>query len=881
MKLVFLITFLMIGACSTPSKKVTFGPNKATLTEDYANYRFKQIKNVNYVLDFDLTSPDNSYSGKSSILFDVNHLEKNLRLDFHEGEVKSVSVNGQLQKPEYNGTYLTLNSDQLKMGANRVEVSFVHKYSKDGAGFHRFKDPEDQKVYTYTNLEPYKANRVFPCFDQPDLKATYTMKVKAPNNWSVITSVRESQVSKEKGFKTWSFPKSQKFSTYIWSLHAGEYASWSWNKGKYPLRLFVRKSLAKYVKTKDWFPVTDKGFEYFEKYFGVEYPYKKYDQIIVPEFNSGAMENVAAVTFSEYYVDKGVKTRGKRRSLASVILHEMAHMWFGNLVTMKWWNDLWLNESFATYTANLALAAVTEFKGEAWHYFHRTKNWAYWEDQLPTTHPIEAVVPDTQQALANFDGITYGKGAASLKLLHYNIGDTAFQKGLEKYFKTYAVQNTELKDFVGSLEQASGQNLKDWRKKWLQTASVNTVAVDLNCKDGRVSSLGLSQSYIKDHPVLRPHSLQMAMFSLNSEKQPELTSTYKVSFSGKSTTVSQAVGQPCPDIVFPNYGDYGYFKVQMDQRSLKTLVDVLPNVKDSFLRGMYFQALWKMVRDAKLDIYSFSKIFKNNLAKEENELILGNMKYFSESIFYYLPKETAAEKKYFENFVSDLEKTAWSKLKVASASSEAQKNWYSFYSLVARTPWGLKNLEALLAGRQKLKGFTIDPSKRWKIIYQLNRFNYKGAQVLISKELARDKSSSGKKMALKAQAVIPSWDNKLEFLEKMTNKDSKYSFDQFRGLSSSLFPSGQEELRQKYQSQFFEKLKYFDKEKQSQFSRAFARLGPDECLFDSQGQLKNFLKNNSHLKPGTQKVLKVRLSENARCRNIKKLAQEKKSNMKL
>ena len=287
MPLFLSILILVITSCASAPKVASFGPQKSTLTEDYANYRFNQINNVKYDLYFDLNKTDESFSGEANIYFNVKHLNSDLRLDFHEGTIQSLMVNNTNIQATKGDAYTLLPVKNLKLGTNHIVVSYTHKYSKDGRGFHRFKDNEDGRVYTYTNLEPYKANRVFPCFDQPDLKATYKMTVKAPKEWSVITSVMESDVKTFENHKLWTFPESQKFSTYIWSLHAGPYTSWSWNKGKYPLRLFVRQSMAKYVKLNDWFPVTDQGFEFFEKYFGTDYPYLKYDQVIVPEFNSG------------------------------------------------------------------------------------------------------------------------------------------------------------------------------------------------------------------------------------------------------------------------------------------------------------------------------------------------------------------------------------------------------------------------------------------------------------------------------------------------------------------------------------------------------------------------------------------------------------------
>ncbi|MGH8548721.1 MAG: M1 family metallopeptidase, partial [Methylococcales bacterium] len=362
-------------------------PAAKNLSQDVAVDRSGRVEEVRYQLFFKLDGVEKEYRATETLQFDLRDNNQPLTLDFSDGKIVKLQVNGrEVPNFEYNQYFLTLTPAALAVGPNSLMIEFNHSYSSTSAGLYRFKDPEDGRVYLYTDLEPYNANSVFPCFDQPDLKARYAVTAEVPSEWTVISNTREESVTPlDAKRSTWTFPETGPFSTYVFSLHAGEYQAWKSNAERIPLRLFARHSLAKYVDAEEWFRITQQGLQFYQNYFSYPYPFKKYDQLLVPDFNHGAMENVASVTFSERLVQKGKSTRDEREARASVILHEMAHMWFGDLVTMKWWDDLWLNETFATYLSSLASYEATEFK-QAWQSFFRGKQRAYIEDQLVTTH---------------------------------------------------------------------------------------------------------------------------------------------------------------------------------------------------------------------------------------------------------------------------------------------------------------------------------------------------------------------------------------------------------------------------------------------------------------------------------------------------------------
>ena len=361
-----LACWLLLGCTDSPDAPdaeplATARAAAPMLTEEHARERSARVGGVAYDLVFELDGEADEFSGLVSIDFELKDAGRDLTVDFAGGTVEGVAVNGESVDSAYNGYFLTLPTRALAARPNTVEIKFSHPYRSDGDGLYRFRDPLDGRDYLYTNFEPYDANRLFPCFDQPDLKATYAARVTVPAAWQVISVTRESNVEDQGERKVWTFPPSARISTYIYALHAGEYQHWASTAGDIPLRLFARTLMAERVHPEHWFVPIQQGFAFFENYFENPYPFGKYDQVIVPHFNSGAMENLGAVTFSERYLHSGKVTRPARRSLASVILHEMAHMWFGNLVTMNWWNGLWLNEAFATFLANLALREGTEF----------------------------------------------------------------------------------------------------------------------------------------------------------------------------------------------------------------------------------------------------------------------------------------------------------------------------------------------------------------------------------------------------------------------------------------------------------------------------------------------------------------------------------------
>ncbi|MEO5668977.1 MAG: aminopeptidase N [Bdellovibrionota bacterium] len=859
-----IFTFAVV-LCACSSTTSTLAKNtEAGLTRIEAESRSRVVSNVDYDLKFELSETVDLFKAHEEIAFDLSDIPKNLFLDFDGGKIISVETNGTSSKIEYDGVRLKLSSRELKIGRNAVLIDFERVHSHEGSGFHRFVDPTDKKVYLYTDLEPFKANQVFVNFDQPDLKARYRIRVSAPKTWEVISYALHDTVDTRGEERVWSFPWSPRFSTYIFSLHAGPYHVWKSKAGKIPLRLFARESLAKLVDGDEWLKITAQGLGFYPKYFGYEYPFGKYDQLLVPEFNAGAMENVAAVTFSEGHVFRSKPTREQRLGRADVILHEMAHMWFGDLVTMRWWDGLWLNESFATYLSSIAMTRATEFK-TAWRSFASdTKGWAYWTDELVTTHPIQTPVADTNEAFASFDGITYGKGASALKQLHFLIGDEAFSQGLGLYFKNYAYKNTELRDFISSLEQSSGRSLTDWVQDWLMTAGLNKVAVKWNCAEGLLKSIEIDQAAPTDYPTLREHQTRVAF--LKATPQGLIVSaTENVNYSGANTEHVLEKPIACPAAVYPNFEDQDYVKVMLDARSLEVAQKQLSKIKDSWLRGMMTQALWTLVRDGAWDLPSFLKAAYTHLPLENDEQNLtAAMDSVSSAADYISRARSLADSPSLKAQNAALENFLGDRLRQSRGGSDTQALYFSNYVGVTESSSSLAILRGWLSGKGLPKGLSLGQDRRWRIVKHMNRIGTPDARDLVAAELKREDNDFARKAALASMALRPDAATKAELWKRAI--EGKDSLDDQKQIMRNLFPSDQSSLQEKWADDFFHLLPKLAAERDEGFLDVFLSLTPATCNAHSVERLSDFIKKQGpKLSHAILKELRISLQEDERC----------------
>ena len=487
-------------------------------------------------------------------------------------------------------------------------------YSRSGEGLHRFTDPADKQVYLYSDLETFDAHRIYACFDQPDMKATYELAVTAPEDWQVVSNMAPESSLPEADAVRWIFPPTPVMSTYITAVAAGPYHVVRDEHDGIPLGVYCRQSLAEYLDADEIFEVTRQGFDFFHGSFGIKYPFGKYDQLFVPEFKEGAMENAGCVTFLESYIFRSRVTDFAHEARAETILHEMAHMWFGDLVTMRWWDDLWLNESFATWAGTLAQAEATRWTS-AWTTFAQLyKAWAYRQDQLPSTHPIAADIPDIAAVELNFDGITYAKGASVLKQLVAYVGRENFLDGVRKYFAAHAWGNATLADLLAALEETSGRDLASWSAEWLQQAGVNTLRPSYEVDaDGRFTEFAVEQEAAASHPGLRSHRIAIGLYDRTAAG---IVRRHRVEtdVAGARTVIGELAGQPRPDLVLVNDDDLTYAKIRLDEHSLRTLVDSIADFTDSLPAALCWSAAWDMCRDGEMAARDYVRLVLSGIS---------------------------------------------------------------------------------------------------------------------------------------------------------------------------------------------------------------------------------------------------------------------------
>ncbi|MDQ2698647.1 MAG: aminopeptidase N, partial [Actinomycetota bacterium] len=647
------------------------------------------------------------------------------------------------------------------------------RYTNTGEGLHRFVDPVDQAVYLYTEFAVAEANRVFAVFDQPDLKASFTFTVTAPAEWRVLSnaptpeptpvaepvdaapSTGSGSAAGSGNAATWTFEPGPVISSYIVAIIAGPYAAWhgtarSIDGRDIPLGLFTRASLAQHAEPEVMFGLVEAGLEFYETTFDVPYPYGKYDQIFVPEYNWGAMENVGAVTFNESYLFRSRVSDARREQRAIVVLHELSHMWFGNSVTMKWWNDLWLNESFATWASTLATAAVTEFTGVWATFASDEKAHAAEQDQLPSTHPIVAEIASLADVEVNFDAITYDKGASVLKQLVAWVGLDAFQRGVGAYLTAHSGGNATLRDLLDELERASGRDLTRWSELWLETAGVNTLrAVFETDAGGTITSAHVEQTAAASHPTLRPHRLAIGCYSVDARGALARTQRIEFDVDGPTTAVPELVGRARPDLLLVNDDDLTYAKVRLDAASFATAITRPAEPADPVARAVILGSAWDAVRDAELPASAFVQLVLSGVGHETQSASRGlALSRLELAVARYVAGE------HRERIAIETGDAVWAIAELAPAGSDAQLQFVKAFTRLAASQAHADLLGSLLDGSIKLDGLEVDLDLRWELVTARATLGADSDDE-ISAALALDDTAKGRLLAETARAARP------------------------------------------------------------------------------------------------------------------------------
>ncbi len=841
---------LALGACGQTSAPTTDSSvpavsreNSAGLTQTYAEFRATQVGNVSYQLAVDLDPDLDHFSGENRISFDLYENISDVTIDFANGDVSSVSVNGAEVQIDYNDSFITVAATTLRQGQNEIAVQFSHRWSDNGSGLYRYDDPDDGKTYLYTDFEPYDANLAFPLFDQPDIKGRFTISATVPDDWNVISTSKETSIEQAtESTRTWLFPETVRIPTYVMSLHAGDYAVWEDSDFRIPMRLFARQSVADIVAldTDMWFEYTSAGLDFFEEYYGVDYPYGKYDQLLVPDFNAGAMENAAAVTFSERgYIQRDGWSYKEKKGLAEVIFHEMAHQWFGDLVTMKWWNGLWLNETFAEFMGYHAAAAKLGLD-DAWEGFFLDRKYvAYWTDQRKTTHPVETPVPDTESVGANFDMISYAKGASVLRQIEYRLGADVFRQGINTYLKRHAEGNAKLEDFVGALAEASGTNLDNWANEWLYTAGANTIEARYSCVDGAITDFVLLQSAPADHPILRTQKVQVGLLR-DIDGVVVIDDVVPVTYSGESTPVTDAVGKACPDIVYPNHGDLGYVLVKLDPRTRGNLNEMIGRIEDPFQRVMFWQTLWDNVRFAQIPVTEYLDAVFASAAQEDNLNNVDQVYAFVGTAITYLRSMQKKAADVLAEYRPKAEAITWANIE--RTRGDLQTMYLDRYLSFVSGNTGLEKLVGLLTGDVEIPGRELDQDRRWIALRVLSAEGHDRVDQLLAAEKKRDSSDNGRRRVLAIEAARPDMAVKRAIIDDVLNRESANSYAIQRISMGNMFPTGQKELHEAFAEEILAQILAEEKNPDPAFyarARAFAAyLIPTNCTKASVARLK-------------------------------------------
>ncbi len=770
------------------------------LTREEASERAAIVSTETYDVQLDLTLDSSTPEGPShfgsvtTIAFNATSGGSTF-VDLVDGDISSITLNGEpVDVSAYSDSRIALSG---LAETNELIVSAKLPYSHSGEGLHRFVDPVDQLVYLYTQFEVPDARRVFATFEQPDLKAVFTFHVTAPSHWAVVSNspTPEPEAAAE-GTSTWHFAPTKRMSTYITALIAGEYVSVTDSyQGSYdeiPLGVFCRQSVREFLDADDIFLITKQGFEFFEGAFQMGYPFGKYDQLFVPEYNMGAMENAGAVTFRDEMIFRSRQTVAAYESRANTILHEMAHMWFGDLVTMKWWDDLWLNESFAEYAASHASTHATRFTDSWTSFTNARKNWAYRQDQLPSTHPIAADNYDLHAVEANFDGITYAKGASALKQLVAWVGEDDFFAGLRAYFGKHAYGNTELSDLLVELEQASGRDLGAWTTEWLQTSGVNTLRADFETDtDGAFSSFSIHQSAIEAYPTLRRHRIAIGLYNREGGKLVR-TERIEIDVRGASTEISELIGRQQPDLILLNDDDLTYAKIRLDERSFATLVESIATFEDSLPRALCWGSAWDMTRDAELPGADFVTLVLAGVGSETDLTAVASLlRQGNSAVNLYTSDE--ARPALAERWESGLKE-------LVDAAEPGSDHQLALVRALASASSAPDRPREILAGA--LNGLTLDTDLRWTLITALARLG-DADEDEIAAELARDNTISGKERAAAARAIRPTAEAK-EAAWQLAAVDPSTPNETRRQTASAFQVAGQADVLEPYVDRYLQ-----------------------------------------------------------------------------
>jgi aminopeptidase N len=775
-------------------------PGIHNLTRTEAAERARLLSGISYRVSLDLTDGsgkpgERTFLSRSEIRFGCAEPGAETFVEICAAALRTATL---------NGTPLDTSGYEPERGLrvpglaaeNVLVVEADCAYSTSGQGLHRSVDPVDGEVYLYSQFETNDAQRVFACFDQPDLKARHTFEVTVPSHWKVVSNAPVAGTAPNGPATTVTFAEGALMSTYITAVCAGPYHEVRTEHDGIDLGVYCRASLAEHLDADDIFEITTQGFDFYHKQFGVRYPLEKYDQLLVPEYNAGAMENFGCITISEeHYLFRSQVTGFDYEQRANTILHELAHMWFGDLVTMRWWDDLWLNESFAEWASHWCNAEATRF-ADAWTTFLALrKRWGYGQDQMPSTHPVYTDVPDVATVEVNFDGITYAKGASILKQIVAYVGIDAFLAGLRAYFAKHAWGNATFDDLLGALEESSGRPLREYASTWLTTAQVNTLRPEIALDGDVYRTVAVRQEAPDGYPTLRTHRLAVGVYDLRGDRLVRRR-RIELDVAGERTAIPELAGEPVADVLLINDDDLTYAKIRLDERSMDTVVSHITGFESPLPRGLVWSAALDMLRDAELPARQFLRLLAAGLPGETDiNLVSVLLRTARQAINLYADPAWAPEGREL------MVRTAGELARRGVPGSDLQRAYAQEYAALARTPDDLTVLRGWLAGTDVPDGLAVDTDLRWQLVQTLVANGVYGAAE-IDAELATDNTASGQREASMARALLPDADSKAATWQRITADTDLPNWLQ-RAMLQGFWHSAQLDLLAPYRDRFF------------------------------------------------------------------------------
>ncbi|GAB2768261.1 aminopeptidase N [Terrabacter koreensis] len=757
-----------------------------SLTLAEARERSSLITVTSYAVELDLDQGAEVFGSHTTVRFTCEQPGAATWVDLKAHSVETVTLNGEPIEPDQ------LSDGRLPLAhlasENELVVAATMAYSHDGQGLHRATDPADDLDYVYGHLFLDAAPSVFACFDQPDLKAPYDVTVRAPLDWTVLGNGAATRTAPG----TWTLGKTKPLATYFVTVCAGPYVSVRDEHDGIPLGIHSRASLREPLErhAAELFDVTKRSFDYFHGLFGIRYPFGEYHQVFVPEFNAGAMENPGCVTFRDQYLYRGAATRDELLTRANTVSHEMSHMWFGDIVTMRWWDDLWLNESFAEYMSHRALVDATEYT-DAWVDSSIVRKvWGYGAERSPSTHPVAGVEAlDAQSALQNFDGISYAKGAATLRQLIAYVGDEQFIAGVRAYLTDKSYGNGTLADFLGAIETASGKDLDAWSRAWLLTADRDTISVDLEEQGGVVESAVVRRESPAERPADRPHAFDVAGWTDGRE-----LARASVTVTGPETTLAELEGTPEPAIVVANASDLTWARVRLSDQTVAALPVQLAQVPDAQARAVVWSALIDGVHGATVSPDAFLDVFDAAWPHESNSSILTRVAAYAEHriVPWFVPRASQ------DDALDRLNRDGTGLLE---RSGPGTTESLAAARLVAGTSDDEVLLRAWADGHGLPAGLEEDGDFRWIVVRNLASRGLVEARD-IEAFRAKDDTLQGGLNALMCRASLPEPDAKAWAWQQLTGREGRSNYEMIH-LARGFWTAPDDDLVADYVPRFF------------------------------------------------------------------------------